>query len=194
MIRISCLCGADIAGVLDSLAQLRIRVFREFPYLYDGSPGYEKRYLQTYLNSERSIVIMAWDGDQLIGASTGLPLADEETAFQQPFLQQGFDPASVFYCAESVLLPEYRGQGIYRTFFEQREQHARQCGAAQAVFCAVIRADDHPLKPQGYQPLNRVWSHFGYHLLPGFTTEYHWQDLGETTETAKLMQFYRKKL
>ena len=36
----------DPAPYLEDVAHLRIAVFREFPYLYDGDPGYEARYLQ----------------------------------------------------------------------------------------------------------------------------------------------------
>ena len=34
--------GRGIEKYLHDLAKLRIEVFREFPYLYDGSPEYEK--------------------------------------------------------------------------------------------------------------------------------------------------------
>ena len=48
-LRVESLHGAEIARHVDALAALRITVFREWPYLYEGSPQYETRYLQTYL-------------------------------------------------------------------------------------------------------------------------------------------------
>ena len=39
------LTGADVRTVLDDVARLRISVFRDFPYLYDGSLDYERDYL-----------------------------------------------------------------------------------------------------------------------------------------------------
>ena len=33
--------GAGLADVLPALAELRITVFRAFPYLYDGDAAYE---------------------------------------------------------------------------------------------------------------------------------------------------------
>lgn len=194
MIRLSCLRGAGIASQLASLAQLRIRIFREYPYLYDGSLDYEQAYLQRYLNSPRSIAVLAWDNEQLIGASTGMPLADEVTEFKQPFSDAPWRISDLFYCAESVLLPQYRGRGIYRDFFHRREQHALAQGCSQTVFCAVIRPQDHPQRPQDYQPLDPVWRRLGYAPLDGVTTPFSWQDLGETQETAKRMQFYIKRL
>ena len=104
--------GAAIAPYLEDVARLRIAVFREFPYLYDGDPGYEARYLQVYVDTPDSVCVLALDGARVVGASTALPLADEEAGFQQPFLDRGIPVASVFYLAESVVLPEYRGRGL----------------------------------------------------------------------------------
>ncbi len=192
--RIEVLTGSDIEQHLSDLAELRIRVFREFPYLYDGDADYERRYLQTYLDTPRSIAVLALAGDQVVGASTGLPLADEEAAFKAPFEEAGADPERIFYCAESVLLPDYRGEGLYRHFFHEREAHARQLEQDQVVFCAVERPADHPARPADYRPLDQVWRHFGYEKMPAFTTGFGWKDLGDAEATTKTMVFYRKRL
>ncbi len=189
------LSGSAIAPYLPALAHLRISVFREFPYLYDGSVEYEARYLQTYVNSPDSIAVLLLDGDRVVGASTGLPMAHEEDEFQQPFLQQGYDPDTLFYCAESVLLPEYRGRGVYKSFFLGRENHARQLGGfTHATFCGVQRPVDHPMRPAGYLPLDSIWQHFGYTPHPELLTTYTWKDLGETEASPKPMQFWMKTL
>ncbi|NLC62295.1 MAG: GNAT family N-acetyltransferase, partial [Gammaproteobacteria bacterium] len=104
-LRTQVLKGRDIAPRLDEVARLRIAVFREFPYLYDGDFDYEARYLQAYVETPDSVCVLALDGDRVVGASTGLPLADEEPGFQTPFVERGIPVGEVFYCAESVLLP-----------------------------------------------------------------------------------------
>ena len=38
--------GPEVGGHLADAARIRISVFREFPYLYDGDPDYERRYLE----------------------------------------------------------------------------------------------------------------------------------------------------
>ena len=189
------LSGAAIAPYLPDLARLRIAVFREFPYLYDGSAEYEARYLQTYVNSPDSIAVLALDGAQVIGASTGLPMAHEEADFQQPFLQQGYDPQTLFYCAESVLLPPYRGRGVYKAFFSGRENHARQLGGfTHVTFCGVQRPANHSLRPADYTPLDAIWRKFGYQPQPALQTTYTWKDIDETDASPKPMQFWLKAL
>jgi len=189
------IAGPGLAPWIADLARLRISVFRDYPYLYDGNIAYEENYLQTYLNSVDSIVILAQDGQQVIGASTGLPLVDETAEFQQPFIAQGYDPAKVFYCAESVLLPSYRGRGIYKQFFSGREGHARALARFDyCSFCCVQRPEDHPLRPADYVPLDAIWTRFGYRKQPGLVTHYSWKDVDEPQETQKPMVFWVKDL
>ncbi|HRQ91226.1 MAG TPA: GNAT family N-acetyltransferase, partial [Bacteroidia bacterium] len=41
--------GDTLRPHLRELGGLRIAVFREYPYLYDGDLDYEERYLETYV-------------------------------------------------------------------------------------------------------------------------------------------------
>lgn len=186
---------AVLKAYLKDLAQLRIDVFRAYPYLYDGSLEYEEGYLETYTRCEESIVVLVLDGDRVVGATTGLPLDQETPEFQKPFLERGLDPGNIFYCAESVLLPEYRGQGIYPRFFEEREGHARKLGRFHtSAFCCVDRPDHHPLRPEDYQPLDSIWRRYGYRQHPELRTAFHWKDINEAEETEKPMVFWLKSI
>lgn len=186
--------GPELGPYLSDLARLRITVFRDFPYLYDGTIEYEEKYLKTYLNSSESIAILALDGETVVGASTGLPMEHETEEFQRPFVEHGYDPARIFYCGESVLLKAYRGKGIYKEFFLGREGQARKLGRDWCTFCCVQRPADHPLRPPDYVPLDAVWNKFGYVQHPELTTRYTWKDVDQPEETAKTMVFWLKDL
>jgi GNAT superfamily N-acetyltransferase len=192
MITVRPLDRAELPARIDEVAALRIRVFRDFPYLYDGDLDYERRYLAPYLDSAEAIVVGAFDGDGLVGAATGTPMADHADDFAAAFADTGIDLASVFYCAESVLLPDYRGQGIGHRFFDAREAHAAALGYATTAFCAVIRPADHPARPAGYRPLDAFWTRRGYAPLPGVVARFAWKDLGEAGETSKPLQFWMR--
>ena len=192
---IQLLSGQQIAPWIDALADLRIRVFREFPYLYDGSREYEAQYLSTYLRSPDSLCVLVQDQGQVVGASTALPLADETDEFKQPFVEQGWDCERIFYCAESVVLPEWRGKGLGVRFFAEREGHARRLGRFDwSAFCAVQRPANHPRRPADYQPLDAFWARRGYQHHPELATVYHWRDLDEVEDSAKPMSFWLKEL
>jgi len=178
---------------LPEIARLRIEVFRAFPYLYDGDMDYELDYLQTYLDCPRAVIVLARDGERIVGASTGLPLADEVDEFTAAFRGPDFDVDRIFYCGESVLEPAYRGLGVGVEFFAHREAHARELGGFDwYCFCAVERPDDHPLRPADYTPLDRYWHHRGYTRRPEIHTTFDWKDLGDHTTSTKKMTFWLK--
>ena len=194
-VRLERLTGTALRNRLHDLARLRISVFEAFPYLYRGDPAYEERYLKTYADTEGSVIVGAFDGNRLVGAATGLPLAAEPDEVRQPYRDHGFDPDRVFYFGESVLLPDYRGQGIGVGFFVEREAHARSLGRFDfASFCAVIRSADHPRRPTGYVPLDAFWRRRGFEPVPGLISTISWQDLDEPSESAKPMQVWVKDL
>ncbi|WP_110599616.1 GNAT family N-acetyltransferase [Salinicola lusitanus] len=192
---IELLRGPQIAPHVEDLAYLRITVFREFPYLYDGSLDYEAEYLDTYVRSADSLCVLVRDEGRVVGASTALPLADETVEFQHPFLTAGWDPGRIFYCAESVVLPGWRGRGLGVRFFAEREAHARQLSRFDwCAFCAVQRPAEHPRRPADYQPLDAFWARRGYRHHPELHTQYHWRDLDEAEASAKPLSFWLKEL
>lgn len=194
-LRVAPLTGEALRAALPQLAALRIRVFRDWPYLYDGSEDYERRYLATYAASSGSVIVGAFDGERAVGAATALPLAHETDNVTAPFRARGLDPERIFYFGESVLLPEYRGRGIGVAFFAEREKHARGLGGfTHACFCAVQRAADDPRRPAGHVPLDDFWRRRGYAPVPGLTCRIAWRETGEPAESAKTMRFWMRAL
>ncbi len=187
--------GREIAGYLDAVAALRIAVFREFPYLYDGDTDYERRYLRTYVESPQSFAVLVLSKGVIVGASTCLPLAHEEAAFQRPFRELGLDPRDIFYLAESILLPPFRGRGLGTRFFHERENHARRLGEfTHTAFCAVERPADHPRRPADHRPLDGFWTRRGYRKMPRLQARFPWRDLGDSEETEKTLVFWMRPM
>lgn len=194
MLEVRALTGPALDARLDDVARLRIAVFRTFPYLYDGNLDYERTYLATYADSEAAILVGAFDGRRLVGAATGTPMEDHAEDFARALADWDVPPEEVFYFAESVLLPEYRGQGAGHAFFDMRETHARASGRTHAAFCSVIRPDDHPARPANYSPLDPFWRKRSYAPLSGAIARFRWKDLGSPDETEKPLQFWTRAL
>jgi GNAT superfamily N-acetyltransferase len=194
--------GQAITPFIPELARLRIQVFREFPYLYDGDLDYETHYLKKFTDLPTATLVVARDGARVVGASTALPLGAAEPEIQAPFLLRGLEHglehdlgvADWYYFGESVLERAYRGHGLGVQFFQFRESRARKLGYTHATFCAVIRAEDHPARPADYAPLDAFWTRRGYVKRPELACGFSWKDVGEATETVKQMMFWTKKL
>lgn len=193
-ILISTHTGRAARPFLGEIARLRIAVFREFPYLYDGSLGYEMDYLEGYVSSDHSLIVLATHGMDIVGVSTGIPLAVADEVFRKPVESAGFDPKEIFYFGESVLLPDFRGQGLGHRFFDEREKHAAELGFRSTGFFSVIRAENHPLQPPQYRPHNAFWQKRGYHRQDSIIARFPWKQLGDTQETLHELVFWLKTL
>jgi GNAT superfamily N-acetyltransferase len=193
-VSVACLTGGDAAKYLDDVARLRIRIFRDFPYLYDGDLTYEEEYLGRYLQAPNFALILVRDGDTVVGASTCLPLSQEIYEIHLPLVGAGYKADNIIYLGESVLDKKYRGQGIGKAFFQEREAHGQRLKKSLASFCAVERPTTHPLCPQAYLPLDVFWQKQGYQKLPKVQTTLSWKDVDQPRETNKQLTFWIKKL
>jgi GNAT superfamily N-acetyltransferase len=193
-VRVETVAGAAIERYLVDLAALRIEVFREYPYLYDGSADYEERYLRSYAASPASAVALALAGDRVVGAATAMPLRGHSDDVVPPLEAAGYDPDTIYYFGESVLLPAWRGRGLGHAFFDAREAAARRGGFAIAAFCAVDRGEGHPARPAGYVPHDAFWRRRGYVRRPDIVARFSWRDLGDAEESEKPMVFWLRRL
>ena len=193
-LRVAPFVGPAVAAHLPAVAALRIAVFREWPYLYEGSLTYEESYLAAYARGERNLVVLAFDGERVVGAATAMPLVAHGEDVAPPLVAAGFDAASICYFGESVLLPGYRGRGLGHRFFDEREAFARAGGFTTAAFCAVDRPADHPRRPADYRDLGRFWAKRGYVRRPDIVGTMSWRDVGDEADTGKPMVFWVKPL
>lgn len=194
-VRIITCTGEAVAPYVRDLARLRTTVFRDYPYLYEGSADYESEYLKAYARSPRSVFVLALDGEHVVGASTGIPLLDDQAAFQLPFRERGYAPEEVFYFGESVLLRDYRGIGIGHRFFDEREAHARRMGAFKlTTFCAVERNQHDPRQPADYRPNDAFWTKRGYQRQHDLFCKLEWRELGEHAASPHLLRFWLRPL
>lgn len=193
-LRIAPMDADEVVDNLDRIAALRLRIFADYPYLYEGDAAFEAGYLRPYLEAPGAIVVAVWDGAELVGAATGTPLEGHHPAFAAAFAMLEVPASEVFYCAESVLLPAYRGRGIGHTFFDRREAHARALGHRWSAFCSVVRPEDHPARPADYHDLEGFWTRRGYAKLPGVIARFRWRDRFEADESEKPLQFWIRRL
>jgi hypothetical protein len=187
--------GTQIQSVIKELAALRIKVFKDFPYLYEGNEAYEFEYLKTYINSPRSFLFGVFANDILVGSTTCIPLSDETAEVQEPFLKAEIDLATIFYFGESILLPQFRGLGLGNPFFDEREAHAKSFDTfTMTCFCSVVRDKHHLLRPIDYQPLDGFWTKRGYLQQPQLQSKFEWLDIGEHLPSFKTMVYWSKQI
>lgn len=180
---------------LPYLAQLRLIVFSDFPYLYTGSEEYEREYFRNFTESRDAVIVSAMtDEGNIVGCATGSALSSHHSEFSQPLADAGLPIGSTFYFGESVLFANYRGLGIGHAFFDYREAHAKERGYKRACFCAVERAPDDPRTPPNYRSLEGFWVKRGYAKINGVKSVFSWPEEPDGPHIEHRMAYWLREL
>lgn len=167
-----------------------MEVFREYPYLYEGDLGYERKYLGRYARNPDSLLIMINDEDGLVGVCTGVPLLEESQVFRKLFAEEELH--EVYYIGEVMVRADCRGKGIGTKLLAtallaiDAEKYKTICLAA------VDRGKDHPLRPGQYTPPDSLWRKFGFEKYENLVVPFTWKDIGDKAETEKPMVVWIK--
>lgn len=185
------LSGQRLEPYFRSIAELRINVFREYPYLYEGSHEYEEEYLRPLFESSNSIGVIAMAEGKCIGFSSGLPIEEAHQEFKEPFTSFFLPTPLLFYFGESVLLPEFRGRGIGRELMMRRIRFAERLSQYKAiVFCAIDRSMDTSPPPPSYRSPERLWRAAGFKPLSGVSAQFSWKEIGALETSNHPMLFW----
>ena len=185
--------GKEIQNYFLEIANLRIEVFKEFPYLYEGRIEYEQDYLKRYIQASNSLICLVKNGDQIIGMTSAISLNDEDPDIKEQYMKLGFNPQTTCYFGESIIKFKYRGQGIGKKFFEIREDFSNHKikNLEFTTFCAVKREIDHTLRPRDYFDLAPFWSKLGYQKTDQ-SIQLKWKDIDKSAEDYKSLTVWKK--
>lgn len=188
------LTGPAVEASLEALAALRIDIFREYPYLYDGIRDDELKYLRHYMETPHAFVIAVNDSDSMIGAATGTPLCYEPEDIIYRFAGTSYPVTETFYVGELLFYPAYRNGGLGLRLLEKIEEYVCTLGTYRYLTCAtVVRPDNHTQCPEIYVPINRFLARSGFNKLSDVTTSFAWREIDGTSRDHP-MQFWVKEL
>lgn len=186
--------GKEAKKYLKQIANIRITMFKEFPYLYEGSLEDEEEYLNIYFSSENSIVLLVLDGDEVVGFSNSIPLNDEMEEIKAPFIKNKIDISKYLYIGEMMIKEKYRNKNLSNIIAKYHEEHAKEKNYSNMVFMTVIRPDDHPLKPENYRPLEPLWKSLGYRILEEMKIKIPWKQIDGDIPQENQLEVWSKEL
>lgn len=187
------LTGKDIKPYIKELAKLRMDIFREHPYLYDGNIQYEEEYLQNYSKHPSSLCVLLMDNNKIVGASTGMWLKHADEDFQTCFHQNNIPIDQIFYFGESIIYKPFRGKGAGRAFFNIREKHALSLGVNITSFFGIERHPIQSCENKNCDTLQKFWKKLGYLPDSKLKINYQWKDIDQSEESCKPMRFWSKQ-
>ena len=192
-VKIKTLRGREIIPYIHKIAALRIAIFREYPYLYEGGMSYEERYLLMYSRTEDAILVIAEDNDEVVGVITGLPLTESMEEIKGLFIEKNIPAERIFYLGEIILLQEYRSKNIGYMMYQQFERAVKELEFYEKIaLCEVVRTENDLRKPLNYKSLNSFWNRQGYVKHPDLIADFSWKEIGAIEETKHPMVFWIK--
>lgn len=191
--------GEHIKKFISCVSQLRLDMFREFPYLYQGTYEYEKKYMEGYANNSKSMLGLAYAEKTLAGVFTGMPLISDSEIVKDSkllFIANNIDPSSYYYYGEVLVLPQFRRLRLPNLLSSRMDFEAKNMGFDNACFMAVSRSDDHPLKPKEYVKPDKLWERYGYKKM-NLCAKYHWPTIhsdASVKDEENILEYWHKPL
>ena len=182
--------GLEIENHIDDLGRFRMEIFREYPYLYDGSIEYERVYLSRYSRNPESLLLILQDDRGILGACTGMPLTSEDIGFQNTFVGENKD--EIYYIGEIMLRADSRGQGLGSSLLSTALSLIDLTRFKKVSLCTVDRGLNHPRRPVNYCPPDYLWEKYGFVKSSNHLAYLGWKDIGHEIETDKPMNIWFK--
>lgn len=162
---------------LPFVATIRINIFKEYPYLYEGNFDEEMVDLESCAQLTDNAIAIAYHHETPVGFLYGIPLVEFAPHFENPvvelFNDKKLSPETCYYFADIIILPEHRGKNLSKKLFDALETYAQEQGYTSASFITESH-DIHPLKPLDYKSLDPLWSSLQYKKT-GLTSYGSWQ-------------------
>jgi hypothetical protein len=193
-LEIKSLDGESAREFFNEIAQIRIDLFREFPYLYDGSIEYEREYLETYFKSKNSKIILGLDKGKIVAFSSSISLNEEIEEIKAPFLNRNLDISQYHYIGEVMIKNEYRNLSLPLEFERIHKEFATQKGHSKLVFMTVRRELNDISRPYKYKDPEKLWRYIGYKILDNMNIEMSWKRIDTGKDENNVLDIWQKNL
>lgn len=172
---------------LEALAHMRIQVFAEYPYLYEGNLAYEKDYLERYARCPEAILAALLDEQGIAqGFCTGIPLCHEEDELRNPIPKPW---EHCFYIGEILLAPEIRGQGWGKQMMTKILSLSEERGFSKHYLYTVVEPLEH--RPSHYQSPAFLWESLHFHKT-NLRTQFEWKRWDQNQTAFHLMDLWER--
>lgn len=191
-IKLQVLHGHEIAPYVKEIIQFVNKIYRNYPYFYNGDDAGYEAYLESFPNLGDVNVCLAFEGEEVLGIAAGLPMPKRHI-YQETLLEHGYDLKELFYLGEFGLKLELHGQGIELTMYQNIENVANKSGQFKKICFWEIEGPLGQNTPS-YFPKDDFWKQLGFIRHPELNFQIFWTNIGETKESAHKAVYWVKNL
>lgn len=158
--RVELLAGADIEPYVEQIVDFRLKYFRVFPYLCEGTREEEMASVRRYIDSSTGHALVLKDEHENFGGFlTGISI--NESIYADEFKAVLPYPEKTFYIGEMIFAESFRGKDGIQKCLEYFYLISKM-GYEHVCCISVQRADDHPLKPAKYCNVSSLCKVLGF--------------------------------
>lgn len=180
---------------VEQILELRAPFFAEYPYLQDPTDmDFQRSLVTKFLDIEGLILVVALDGNKIVGVSTGAPFTSmdlDREEFRKFFFQTKTKPEDFFYGIWTLTNPEYRRMGINATFGDMLNKILSEDGYKGRLMENIVRPKFDPRAPEGFTASSEFFlKKRGYVKIDVKSRASIWKDVGDDEITTKYFDFY----
>jgi len=191
-LRIEALNSNDVQEFRNRIATIQTPFFSKYPYFYKSTKADWCQSIEESSGKKKTIYLILFDKKKVVGYSNAFPINRIEI-FNTNLKNKGIKTQKLFYIANIIILPEYRGLGLSKHFFACLEKKALEWGFDYTTLISIQRPNNYPGKPENYKSVKDIWKHFGYMKLP-FTLHETYIQSDTHKETDNTHDFWIKQL
>ncbi len=189
-LKIECLSALEAKKYISDFARLRINVFREYPYFYEGSLEYEKAYLGEYFLCNDFYALAFFDGERICGMGTLIPLESSFAEIKELFAKLKLDAKDYLYFGEVILEAPYRGKKLLPIFMAEAFKVARKLGLSKIAYMSIVSSKSDKLRPANYRDSNAIMQKHGTRLIENSEMTFSYKSALSGQDEAHTMQCY----
>ncbi|HQS84307.1 MAG: hypothetical protein B7Y25_05090 [Alphaproteobacteria bacterium 16-39-46] len=156
--------GPEILSYIETLADMRLEAFFEYPYLYVGKREDELSYVKSYALSPQGLLIVAFKNEKIAGICSGIPLNFENSPLKpwhKKLEKEGLEIEMLYYGGEIIVKPQFQKQKACFLLMTQFIEAVKEMKFSKIIGITCIRAKDHPLCPPKYFGPESIWEKMG---------------------------------
>lgn len=187
--------GQQIKPFVEQITNLSLEVYREAPYLYEGSLEEYGPFIGYYSESAQGIASLVFVHDTLVGVAIGMPMVEMREKYLQPYAMKrpGENLSEVFYLGEFLLLKEYRGKGWGKEMFSSFEAKAQEQNFKKICLCSITESHLN-CDYQDNSSTDRFWEKLGFTKCEDITFSVAWKNVGTEENHPHQMVYWFKAL
>lgn len=189
--------GTSITPFVKDITDLCIEIYREYPYLYEGTEEEYLPFIEHYTSSNNGIACLLFDNTKPIGVAIGMSMNEMREKYKQPFINARplENCNELFYLGEFLLLKDYRGKGFGKQMYLELERLVKENLNLQKIcFCKIDEDVHNPLIPADYKSLDEFWRKLGFEKCDDATVIVDWRDVSAEKDSPHKLVYWLKTL